>query len=58
MLNTYKMIIAAFLLTEKANQVRFFEETFLLANVSLEVVLRMRFLILSGANIDFLGWEL
>ena len=37
---------------------RFFEKTFLVANVSLEVVLGMPFLTLSGTDIDFLGHEL
>ena len=58
MLETYRMIVVAFLVEDKANQVRFFEETFLVANVSLEVVLGMPFLTLSGADIDFLGREL
>ena len=45
-------------MTNKANRVRFFEETFLVANVSLEVVLGIFFLTLSGADVNFLGWEL
>ena len=52
------MVVAAFLVEDKANRVRFFEETFLVANVSLEVVLTMPFLTLSGADVDFLGREL
>ena len=55
MLDTYGIVVAAFLVVDKANRVRFFEETFLVANVSPEVVLGMLFLTLSGANIDFLG---
>ena len=43
-LETYEMIVTAFLVEDKANQVRFFEETFLVANVSPEVVLGMPFL--------------
>ena len=43
---------------DKANRIRFFEETFLVANVSREVVLGMPFLTLSGADIDFSGREL
>ena len=54
MLNTYKMVITAFLITKKINWIRSFEETFLLANVSLNVVLGMLFLTLSSINIDFL----
>ena len=45
-------------MTDKANQVRFFEETFLVANVSPEVVFGRHFLTLSSANIDFLNREL
>ena len=52
------MVVVAFLVVDKANRVRFFEETFLVANVSPEVVLRMLFLTLSGADIDFSGWKL
>ena len=57
-LETYGMVVVAFLVEKKANQVRFFKETFLVANVSLEVVLGMLFLTLSSADVDFLGHEL
>ena len=40
-LNTYEMVIAIFSITDKANQVRFFEKIFLVANVSPEIVLGM-----------------
>ena len=55
MLDTFGIIVSAFSVTKKANRVRFFEETFLVANVSLEEVLGMSFLTLSGADIDFAG---
>ena len=58
MLDTYGMVIAAFSVEDKANQGRFFEKTFLVANVSPEVVLGMPFLTLSGANVDFSGRDL
>ena len=58
MLNIFGMVISAFSVTEKANQVRFFEETFLVANVSPEVVLEMPFLTLSNADVNFAGREL
>ena len=58
MLDTNKMIVATFLMIDKGNRVRFFEEIFLLTNVSLEVIFQMLFLTLRGPNIDFLGWEL
>ena len=54
-LDTYGMVVAAFSVIDKINQVRFFEETFLVANVSPKVVLRMPFLTLSGADVDFSG---
>ena len=57
-LDTYGMVVAAFLVTDKANQVGFFEKTFLVANFSPKVVLGMLFFTLSGTNIDFLDWEL
>ena len=54
MLDTYGMVVAAFLVTDKANRVKFFKETFLVANVSPEIVFGMLFLIFSGADVDFL----
>ena len=58
MLDTYRMVVAVFSLTNKANWVRFFEETFLIANVSPEIVLGMSFFILNDVDIDFLEREL
>ena len=58
MLDTYRMVIAAFLVMDKANRVRFFKETFLVANISPEVVFGIPFLTLSGANVDFLDQKL
>ena len=54
MLDINGMVVAAFLLTDKANRVRFFEKTFLMANVSLEVVFGILFLTLRSVDIDFL----
>ena len=58
MLNTLGIVVTAFSVTDKANRVRFFEKTFLMANISLKVVFGMSFLTLSGANINFFGQEL
>ena len=52
------MVVAAFTVINQANKVRFFEKTFLVANFSPDVVLRILFLILSGVNVDFLKKEL
>ena len=57
-LDIFGMVVAAFSLTDKTNQVRFFKKTILVANVSPEIVLGIFFLTLSSANVDFLGWEL
>ena len=57
-LKTFRIVVAAFLVTYKANQERFFEETFLVANISLEIVFEISFLILSGADVNFLGQKL
>ena len=55
MLNTYEIVVVAFLVMDKANRVRFFEKTFLVVNVSPEVVFGMYFLILSSVDVDFFG---
>ena len=51
-------MIAAFSMTDQANKIRFFEEIFLIANVSPDVVFGMFFFILNNINIDFLKREL
>ena len=43
MLDTYGMVVAAFSMTNKGNGVRFFEKTFLMANISPEVIFGMFF---------------
>ena len=58
MLDTFGMVVIAFSVTNKANQVKFFEKTFLVANVSLKVILGMSFPTLSDADVDFLSWKL
>ena len=55
---TYEMVVAAFSVINKANQVKFFEKTFLVANIGPKVVFEMLFLILSSIDIEFLDWEL
>ena len=57
-LDIYGMVVAAFSVMDKANRVRFFEKTFLMANVSPEIVLGMLFLTLSNVDIDFSGQKL
>ena len=52
------MVVAAFSIIDQADRIRFFEKTFLVAYISLDVVLGMPFLTLSGADIDFPKKEL
>ena len=47
------MVIAGFLIQDKMGKIRFFEETFLLADTSMEVVLGISFLALNNADIQF-----
>lgn len=53
-LDIYEIIVVVFSVMNKVNQVKFFEEIFLVANISPKVVFRMLFLTLSAVNIDFL----
>ena len=57
-LDTYEMVVTAFLLLDEANRVRFFENTFLVANISPDIVFEMFFLTLNRTDIDFLNWKL
>ena len=57
-LDTFGIVVVAFLVTDKANHIRFFEETFFVANVSPEVVFGMLFFSLSGVDVDFLDLKL
>ncbi len=51
------MASARFSIQDSLGRVRFFEETFLLADTSMEVVLGMPFLSLSNANVEFAELE-
>ena len=57
-LKTYEIVVFTFSILDKDNKERFFEESFLLADVKLDIVLEMPFLIISNANIDFQAWNL
>lgn len=47
------MALEEFLLQNSLRKVRFFEKTFLLANINMELILKMLFLSLSNANFQF-----
>ena len=50
-LTTYRMIIAAFQVVNKLGCSRFFQKTFLIANISIKVVLGMPFLTFNNVDI-------
>ena len=52
-LETYGMVVSTFSLLDKDSRERFFEESFLLADVKPDTVLGMPFLTMSNADIDF-----
>ena len=53
-----RIVIAGFKVEDKLGRARFFQESFLLAETSMEVVRRMLFLTFSNANIQFAEKEL
>ncbi len=57
-LETYGMSSEGFLLQDSFRRVRFFEETFWLANISIAVVLGMSFLFVSNVHFQFGAGEL
>ena len=57
-LETFGMVLADFQVEDKLGRARFFQETFLLADISAEVVLGMPFLTLSNADVQFVEKEL
>ena len=48
---TFRMIIAGFQVEDKLDRTWFFQELFLMADINMEVVQKMPFLIFSNANI-------
>ena len=50
-LKIFGIVLASFQVKDKLGRARFFQETFLLADISAEVVLGMPFLTLSNANV-------
>lgn len=52
-LETYKLVLAKFLIQDSLRKVRFFKKTFLLKNISIKMVLRMSFLSLSNVDVKF-----
>ena len=57
-LETYGMVVSIFSVSNKDSRERFFEESFLLADVKPEIVLGIPFLTMSNADIDFQAQDL
>ena len=53
----FRMVLANFQVEDKLGRARFFQETFLLADISMEVVLGILFLTLSNADVQFVEKE-
>lgn len=52
------MVIASFEIEDKLKRARFFQETFLVANISIKVVLEISFLTISNADVFFVNRKL
>ncbi len=52
------MVVSIFAVANKDNKERFFEENFLLADVKLNIVFGIPFLIMSNANVNFRAQDL
>ena len=50
---TFGMVLASFQVEDKLERPRFFQETFLLADLSVKMILGMPFLTFSNVNIQF-----
>ncbi len=57
-LETYRMVVTTFSVSDKDGRERFFEASFLLADVKPDVVLGMPFLTMSNADVDFQARDL
>ena len=52
-LKTYEIVISTFSVSNKDGKKRFFEKSFILADVNLDAMLEILFLTISNADIDF-----
>ncbi len=57
-MKTYEIIVSTFSMLDKDGKEKFFEKSFLLADVKPDVVLVMFFLTMSNADIDFQARDL
>ncbi len=52
------IVVFSFSISDKNSRERFLKESFLLADVMLDIVFKILFLIMSNANVDFQAWDL
>ncbi len=52
------MVVSTFSILDKDGREKFFEESFLLADIKPDIVLEMPFLTMSNTDIDFQAWDL
>lgn len=52
-LETYKMIVFIFFISDKDSKMRFFEKNLLFANVKLDIVFKMLFITMNNTNNNF-----
>ena len=52
------MVVSSFFFSDKDDQKKFFEESFLLADVKPNIMLGMPFLTMNNADVDFQAWNL
>ncbi len=52
------MVVSTFSVLNKDGRKRFFEKSFLLADVKPDIVLEMPFLTMNNADVDFQAWDL
>ncbi len=57
-LETYEIVVSTFLVLDKDGRERFFEESFLLADVKPDIVLGMLFPTMSNTDVDFQARDL
>lgn len=55
---TFKMVLTNIQVKNMLEKARFFQRTFLVANISVSVILNMLFLIFGNINILFIEWKL
>ncbi len=57
LLETYSMVPASFLLQDSLGKVQFLEKTFLLTNISMEMILKIPFLSYNNTDVEFAELE-